>query len=485
VFHKLLNYRIRRWLVVLVCCLAIFGGVVLARFVSLGEARWLWVVIPFMVFSLRRQNIVTLIVLTLLGLGLGWWRGSVYMEKLAVHQSFHYQKVILVGRSTEDAVYGKRSQLEFSLHDVRVVEPEAMPLAGGLTIRGFGEPAVYRGDMVRVEGKLFPTRGNNLGSVSFAEITVMERDAFWLNQFRREFAAGMQSALPEPAASFGMGLLIGQRSTLPQETSEQLRHVGLTHIIAVSGYNLTIIVMACRRLLAKRSKFQATFVCLALIGVFLLITGSNPPIVRAAIISVLSIGAWYYGRNIKPLVLLMLAASVTIIANPVYLWSSVSWWLSFLAFFGVLVLAPLVTRRLIGNKEPGVLTGILIESACATLLVLPYVLFIFGEMSLVTLPANLLVVPFIPFAMLFGAVAGLAGMLLPAVAGWFAWPAGVVMTFMLDAANLLSRVPKAFVENISFPLPYMIISYLVVAFVCLALWHKTRKNATITEKIQE
>src|SRR5690606_1903143 len=149
---------------------------------------------------------------------------------------------------------------------------------------------------------------------------------------------------------FGMGLLVGVRNTLPEETSEQLRHVGLTHIIAVSGYNLTVIVMACRRLLAKRSKFQTTFACLALIGVFLLLTGSHPPIVRAAVISVLSIGAWYYGRKVKPLVILMVAAAITVLANPVYLWSSVSWWLSFLAFFGVLVLAPLVAKRLIGNR---------------------------------------------------------------------------------------------------------------------------------------
>src|SRR5690606_17682131 len=103
----------------------------------------------------------------------------------------------------------------------------------------------------------------------------------------------------------------------------------------------------CRRLLAKRSKFQATAACLALISLFLLVTDAAPPIVRAAIISLIGIGAWYYGRNIRPLVLLLVAATITVIANPIYLWSSVSWWLSFLAFFGVLVLAPLITKRII------------------------------------------------------------------------------------------------------------------------------------------
>lgn len=484
-FKRVLGYRVRRWALLIACCLAVFGGVVLARSIGLSDARWLWLLVPFVIFSLRKHNVLTLFLLALLFFGIGWWRGSAYMQKLAVHESLHFQKVTLVGRATEDAVYGQRYQLEFSLSSIEVVAPKRTHLIGNLTIRGFGEPAVYRGDVVQVSGSLYPTRGNNLASVSFAELEVLQRDGSWINELRRKFAAGMQSALPEPAASFGLGLLIGQRNTLPEDTSEQLRHVGLTHIIAVSGYNLTIIVMACRRLLAKRSKFQATFACLALIGIFLLITGSSPPIVRAAIISLLSIGAWYYGRNIKSLVLILLAAAVTVLANPIYLWGNVSWYLSFLAFFGVLVLAPLITRRFIGNKEPKVLVGILIESACASVMVLPYILFIFGEMSLVSLPANLLVIPFIPFAMVLGLAAGLSGMLVPALAGWLAWPAKWLMTYMLDIANLLSRIPHAFVENIGFPLLYMMASYAAIGFVCFVLWNKTRRNATITEKIQE
>lgn len=485
VIGKLLRYRVRRWVMVIICCLAIFAGVLFARQVVWIDAWWLWLLTPFVLVSLRRHNLATLLFLVLLCFGMGWWRGSVYMQKLAVHQSLHYQKVILIGRASEDAVYGKRYQLEFSLQNAQLLMPKQTALVGSITVRGFGEPIVYRGDIVRVEGKLFPTRGNNLASISFAELKVLQHDTSWVNELRRKFAAGMQSALPEPVASFGLGLLIGQRSTLPEDASEQLRHVGLTHIIAVSGYNLTIIVMACRRLLAKRSKFQATFTCLALIGLFLLITGSSPPIVRAAVISLIGICAWYYGRNVKPLVLLVLAAAITVMANPLYLWGNVSWYLSFLAFFGVLVLAPLVTKRVIGDNEPKVLTGVLIESACASLLVLPYILFIFGEVSLISLPANLLVIPFIPVAMLLGLLAGLGGMLTPVLAGWIAWPAKLVMTYMLDVANALSRIPYAFARNIGFPLSYLIISYSLIVLICLVLWSKARKSGTITEKIQE
>jgi len=107
----------------------------------------------------------------------------------------------------------------------------------------------------------------------------------------------VQSALPEPLASFGMGLLIGQRNTLPQEISQDLLMVGLTHIIAVSGYNLTILLRSAEKVSGKRSKRMATLLSLALIGIFLLFAGTSASIVRAAIVSLLSIAAGYYAGH--------------------------------------------------------------------------------------------------------------------------------------------------------------------------------------------
>jgi competence protein ComEC len=259
---------------------------------------------------------------------------------------------------------------------------------------------------------------------------------------------------------------------LPEATDQQLRQVGLTHIIAVSGYNLTVIVMACRRLLARHSKYQATALCVALIAVFLALTGSSPPIVRASLISVIGIAAWHYGHTIKPLVLLLVGAAITVVANPLYFWGNVSWYLSFLAFFGVLVLAPLVTRRLMGNKEPKIVATILIESTCATVMVVPYVLYIFGQTSLISLVANMLVVPLIPLAMVVGLVAGLGDMWRAAWAGWFAWPARLLLKYMLDIAALLSRVPHAFVENIGVSLVVMLSMYAILAAITFILWRK-------------
>jgi len=303
-----------------------------------------------------------------------------------------------------------------------------------------------------------------------------------LEQVRRRFASGLQSALPEPLASFGLGLLVGQKNTLPTRVSQTLLMVGLTHIIAVSGYNLTIILRAVRKILGERSKFQTLSASLGLMVLFLAVAGSSPSLARAALVSALSLAAWYYGRVIKPLPLLLFAAAITVLVNPLYFRGNVSWWLSFLAFFGVMIVAPLLTRRIFGMREPRLLTAVVIESLCAETMTLPYVLHTFGQLSLVSLPANLLVVALVPLAMLLTLVAGLAGMLVAAFAGWFAWPARLLLTYMLDVANLLSRIPHAFVQNRSFSTGAMLASYAIVAFVVLNLWRSVRQNGTITGK---
>jgi competence protein ComEC len=365
---------------------------------------------------------------------------------------------------------------------LQVVAPQRTKLVGNIGVKGFGASAVSRGDTVKVTGKLYLTRGNNLASIGFATLEVVKSKPSLLENIRHRFIAGMQSALPEPQASFGLGLLIGQRSTLPEDAKNQLMMVGLTHIIAVSGYNLTIIVDVVRRRLGKLSKFQNTAMCLSLMGIFLLIAGSSPPIVRASIISMLSIWAWYYGRTIKPLVLILVGAAITVLANPLYIWGNVSWYLSFLAFFGVLVLSPLISRRIFAHKKPGLLVQVLLESLCASVMTIPYILYIFGQVSLVALVANVLVVPFIPLAMLLSLLAGLAGAVIPALAGWIALPAKFLLTYMLDVASVLSRLPHAFVENVYLSALAMFFIYSVVAVLCWTLWRKLRKSDKITDE---
>ncbi len=302
-----------------------------------------------------------------------------------------------------------------------------------------------------------------------------ERVGFVFAGLRRRFTAGVQSALPEPLASFGMGLLIGQRNNLPVEVSQSLLMVGLTHIIAVSGYNLTILLRSADRVTGKRSKRLAVILSLGLIAMFLLFAGTSASIVRAAIVSLLSIAAGYYGREFKPLVLITLAACITAYANPFYVWSDSGWWLSFLAFYGVMVLAPMIRLRWSKRWQESLVASVALESICAEMMALPFVLHAFGQMSFVGLPANVLVAALVPLAMLVTMIAGLGGLLLPALAGWLAWPARIILTYMLDMVQVLSKIPHVFVQNLALPSYQMILLYGLLAAITWMLWKKTKQ----------
>jgi competence protein ComEC len=451
-------------------------GVAVAHRGVLIDGSWVWLAVPGVLLSLRRRTGWTVVTVLVLGLLLGWWRGSVYMVKLSEFQTVAGQKITIVGTATADAVYDDHKQLSFDVKNPRV-EATGQHLTGKVGVSGFGTNAVFAGDEMRLTGKLKMSRGGSYQAyMSYSQMEVIAHHPTIITEVRSRFVAGLQSALPEPAASFGLGLLVGQRNTLPDEVSEMLLMVGLTHIIAVSGYNLTVLLRASKNVLGNRSKKMSTLLALALIALFLMVAGSSASIVRAAMVSVLAIAAGYFGRSVRPLLLILLAASINAYMNPYYVWTDVSWYLSFLAFFGVLILAPLLLVRFPKRLQGSVMFTIMLESLCAEIMTLPYVLHIFGQMSFIGLISNVMVVALIPLAMLLSLVAGLAGMLVPSVVGWFAWPAVMLLTYMLDVVTLLSRIPHIFVENIGFALWQLVAMYVAVAILCLSLFKRNRSK---------
>lgn len=461
-------------------CFGLVGfllGLVLARRISLIS---IWLLIGLVVCLtplLFPRNLLSLLSIVIIGMVFGLYRGTDFGQQLLPYQTLAKRQVTILATATSDGVYGEKTQLEFDVGNIKLVEPYRTKLVGTIGVRGFGEPMVQRGDELLVTAKLYPSRGSRQARMSFAKIQKVSVGTSPLNKMRRSFGTALQSVLPSPIGDLGLGILVGQRTTLPDQLNQQLSVVGLTHIVAVSGYNLTILVQLAQRLVSKRSKYQATLFTALLIGLFLVLTGSSASIVRAAIVSGLGLWAWYYGRTFSPMVLILLAAAITAGWFPAYLWSDVGWHLSFLAFFGVLVVAPAFQRRFLKGKKPKILLQLVIETTSAQIMTLPLIMYIFGRLSLVALLSNMLVVPLVPLAMGLSFMAGLAGMLLAPLAGWLAWPAMVVMTYMLDIVRLTAELPKASVEA-ALSVWHLGLFY---GLIVLLLFTWSRKKARITD----
>ncbi|MBI3494452.1 ComEC/Rec2 family competence protein [Candidatus Saccharibacteria bacterium] len=205
------------------------------------------------------------------------------------------------------------------------------------------------------------------------------------------------------------------------------------------------------------------------------VTGLSPSMTRAGLVSGLSLAAWYYGRSVHPLVLLPFVAAITVIINPSFMWGDLGWYLSFAAFAGVMILAPLLQNYLFGPKKPGALRQIIGETISAQLATMPIIAFSFGTMAVFALPANLLVLPFVPFAMALVFMTGLAATFLPAIAVLFGYPSQILLGYMTSVVQLFVNLPNASVE-VSIGVIGLIISYAVLVGLAIFLQLKTKHD---------
>lgn len=345
------------------------------------------------------------------------------------------QKVVVNGTISDDPAINQRGFLIFNL-DVKNIN--GRPASGVVSVRTYNQK-LRRGYKLTVTSKFDATLGNKLGQLVYGTVTITSSRLSTLEQWRQRYFAGMRNALPEPSASFALGLLLGTRGLIPNDVQSMLTAVGLTHLIAVSGYNLTIIINAGRKPLRNVSKFMAFITPLWLIFVFMLLTGFSASIVRAAIVSGLSLLAAYYGRIYKPMVLIMLSAVVTLLYNPAYLWSDVGWQLSFLAFYGILIIGPLMEQQF---KAESTISKLIIESMAAYIITLPLIMGLFGNVSIIAPLANLLILPLVPLVMFLAFISAMFGIATP-LAPALGIPLKILLAIMLGTMNFLAKVPMA------------------------------------------
>ena len=441
-------------------------GIYLGRYVDIRLELFLLGLLVALVA--KKKTFALTLGVALVFCAVGNHRGLIQYEGYETLRSSFETKTTITGRSLDDAEYDSRGQLAFSMNSVDI---NGRRIPGQVAVSGFGEVGVLRGDLVEVTGKVFPARGSNQARVSYAQLDVIEHDSQWYNSLRRKLNKRLRDNLPEPLSSFAGGLLIGQKSTIPDAIISNLRVSGLAHIIAVSGYNLTIIVRFVMRALKRLSRYQKLMISFSIITVFLLITGFSASIVRAAIVCGLSLFAWYYGRTFRPAVLLSVSALVTTFYRPEYVWGDAGWYLSFLAFTGILLVSPIIKQRVYGDKNPKLIGGLLVETTSVLIMVTPYSLYLFGTLSLVALVANLLVVPLIPLAMALSAVT----IFIPASLAVFTTPANAVLSIILELARITASIPNASM-TIDITLLEMYVMYICFAAAFYLMWNISGKR---------
>ncbi|GHU08987.1 hypothetical protein FACS189431_6250 [Alphaproteobacteria bacterium] len=453
-------------------------------------AHWSWLILAVAcaVLAFARCKTWLIIFAIIAGLLVGMWRGTIERVELNDYGQFLGQNITLSGKVFEDPSVGLSGELKLRLVDV-VVDGVDLPGQVWASVVGTRGAEVRRSDIVTIAGKLKSGFGTFPASMSYASLKSVETIAGSdpARDLRDAFGEELETAIDDPAKDLGMGILAGQKTALPIDISEAFRIAGLTHIVVASGYNLTILIRFARRLFAKVSRLAALIGGAASAFGFACVTGFSPSMSRAALVTGLSLLAWYYGRKFHPIVLLLIVAAITAIINPAYVWGDAGWYMSFMAFAGVIILAPLIRAYFWPNKitasselarsrtwreRLGSVRQIFIETMSAQLMTAPIIALFMGNFSPYGLLANLLVLPIVPLTMLLTFIAGIVGWLIPPIAEIVGWPAQVMLDYIITVARFVSELPGAS-QEVTFGLPLFVAVILLIVATIVYLRYRT------------
>ncbi len=305
----------------------------------------------------------------------------------------------------------------------------------------------------------------------------------WLLKIKTSFVEAVQNALPEPQASFLGGLILGAKKAIPDDLMQSFNLTGTTHIVALSGYNITIIAVLvlhmCKYLGVSRK--GAFWVSLSAISFFVLITGAQASIVRAGIMGMLVLLAAQLGRMSRITNTLVLAALVMLIINPKVLIFDAGFQLSFLATIGLVYVSPMLKRYFQWLPNIFEIQESLVATLSATIMTLPLIIFQFGRLSLVAPLVNVLILPAIPVAMGFGFITGLlslAWLLLGQVFGWIVW---TILSYIIFIVESFAKLDFASFELGAVSWPWLVAGYAMLALLFALGRHFSKQSNALTQ----
>jgi competence protein ComEC len=355
-------------------------------------------------------------------------------------------------------------------------------------------PEYQFGQSLRVEGKLsqpenFETTAgrefdyqNYLAKddiyyqLIFPQITVVESPPTLrgsLYQIKQRFLESLARALPEPHAALLGGITIGAKEGLDQATNDLFRTVGLSHVVVLSGYNITIVAESVAKVLTKLPRMWGAGLGALAVIIFIIMTGASSTAIRAGVMALVALLGRVTGREYDSLRALGVAGLLMLVWNPRLLVFDLSFQLSFLATLGVIVGPPVLTSYLKWVPARFGLRETLATTLAAQIVVLPWIIYKMGQLSLVALPVNLLVLPLVPLTMLAGSLLGLVGSFSYSLSLPLGYLAYLPLAWFLGVTKLFAVLPFAAV--IIPPLNFIFIGAVYAALVILYRWLGSRK----------
>jgi len=366
---------------------------------------------------------------------------------------------------------GSSLRLRLSAREV-LIDGRWQSTSGGILMRSGLFPRYDYGDLLEVNGKLetppefedFDYRDylarQGIGSIiNYPQMSLLATGQgntiqAWVYDVRGELSSSLEDALPEPEAALAQGILLGRRASLPDDLRQDLNDTNTSHLIAVSGYNVTLVaglfIGGLAWLIGRR---PAAWLALLAIIAYAALVGGQPSVQRAAIMGGMYVVAIALGRQSGALQGLALAGAGMTAFDPL-LMKDISFQLSFASTIGLVLFAPALRTRLeaaiargSSDRElAGPLRGVielLAVTVAAIAFTLPITAVNFQRISLVAIPANLLTVPAFPLIMIASGLTAVGGMIAAPIGAFLGWITYMPVAYLVHVVRLLADLPFA------------------------------------------
>jgi len=469
-FNKINIHDLAFWL-----CLFFLIGIALATIFTAGLYLIMSLVVlaSFYFLLIKKNNLAWLILFVI--------AGAVY------YQLFSYFQLKNI-----NIPFGREGEFSGLVKETRSGASQELKVSltgeykGDISVRLSPYPEFKYGDIVKVSGKINEPSGEYknyylsrgiFGQINFPKAELLEKNEgnfikARLFSFKENIKNIFKAILPKEKAAFLAGITIGAREDFSKEFEEKMSLSGTTHLVALSGYNISVIALAVG--LALNFFFSSAvsfYLSVLVITLFVLMAGAEASVVRAAIMGTIGLFAIQTERLFNPRNAIVIAAFIMVLFNPRVLVFDIGFQLSFAALLGMIYLAPSL-KNLFNIESGGFLSWKenAVTTSAAQIMALPILLSSFGIFSLTSLLANILILEFIPITMGIGFVMAFLGFCSVFPAKILGVLANLFISYEFFIINIFSRfsIPLK-IDSVSF---YFLATYYLAVFIFVIYSYK-------------